>query len=723
MPPEQKTSRDTSEKTDQEEKQGLKAGVARIDITPETGRSFQGYVRPDILSEGVGSRLFARALVLDDGSGKVALVSVDLLYGTDKDGLLDRVRPLGFGRGDVLYAGTHTHAATEAGEWTTSQVAEAVSEAEKNKQPAVAGWGTATVSGVSQNRSLEAHLANHGRDIPPGTASPEDDPEGSDHPREEELNLLRIDSTEGDPIAVWAEYAVHPTTFPPSNTLYSSDLFGVASEKFSEALEAETSPVSLFGNKASGDLIPVYDGYNKHAVAERQGKRLTEGMLDAWERAEESLSGEFPVSGHTKAVEYDGQEVEQGKTVASQGVFGLPFLGGAKNGPSPLYGLGLQGRRRPEVLADSVHGRKIPVAPTPWDSEVEAQLVRLGDTVLLGAPGEPTVETGRRWSDEVVGVVPDSVSVRALGLTNGYNGYFTTPEEYDQQHYEGGHTVFGKHTEALLRKTYTELASELGVKKDRDGSQEVGPLDMGSGTSPDSTNTEQSGSLLTQPTGKVERMSVVTVGWSGSPRGKDMPVGEPFVSIERCTEEGWATVATDLNHGLVWTVDDGRYTARYEVPRTQKTGTYRMKVKAERYELETDEFEVVPSTDLRVLGAELNETRDLVFYAQNPPPDPDCHLRSRRLLPDGGKVEFNSGGRSHTAVWDKETEAWKAEVDVSGGDKLVLPEGALTDGLGNRSGDKKVLEVGEVSEATWPSDMEPGGGHPPGPFGVGRFPK
>jgi neutral ceramidase len=35
-------------------------------------------VRPDIHADGVALRLFAHALVLDDGERKIALVSVDL---------------------------------------------------------------------------------------------------------------------------------------------------------------------------------------------------------------------------------------------------------------------------------------------------------------------------------------------------------------------------------------------------------------------------------------------------------------------------------------------------------------------------------------------------------------------------------------------------------------------------------------------------------------------
>lgn len=718
----------------------LTAGAARADITPETGRSFQGYVRPDIRAEGVATRLFARALVLNDGDRKVALVSADLLFGIDKSEVLSRVRSLGFTRESVLYAGTHTHAATDAGNWTAAQVADAVRRADANRKPAVAGWGTATVEDVNQNRAPEAHLANHGKDLAPGEGSPDLDPCGPDHPRETKVRVLRVDATDGEPIAAWSGFPVHPTAFTPHNTVYSADLVGAAVRHFSarvsdrslDSEEVEKSPVVVFGNGVEGDLIPLYDDHSQHALADSLGERLADGMVAAWQEAAESLSPDISVSGYGKTVEYEGQEVEPGKRVSSKARFGLPFLGGGKNGPSLFYGLGLEGRRKPAWLSGEVHGRKIKFAPAPWGPEVEVQVVRLGDRLLLAVPGEPTVEMGRRTREAVADVVPDGITdVAVVGLANGYNGYFTTPEEYDRQHYEGGHTVFGKHTEALVRQTHVELASLVG-ESDTEGEPTEEDTET-KGETPTETEVDApvgaqtDGELLQEPTGPAERMSVVEVEWSGGPEGRDRPVGDPFVRLERTTDEGWVTVATDLGLGFVWVVDDGRYTARHELSRDAETGQYRLRVTAEGYDLRTEPFEVVPRTGLRVRGAELEDDNEdasrLILRAQNPPPDTDVHLRTRPVRPCGGKVEFEVGGESYEATWSPDTKGWTTKVDnIDKGDVLTVE--SLRDGAGNRSENPKEIRVGEgeVSEVTWPPDMEVGGGKPPGPFGIGTWP-
>lgn len=755
----------TDHSNERTEASSLTAGVARQDITPDLGRAFQGYVRPDLRADGVAIRPFARALVLADETAKVALVSADLLFGIDKEAVLERVRQLGFSRDTVLYLGTHTHSSTDAGEWTADRIASAIEAADAKREPAVAGWASATVDRANRSRSVEAHLANHGLDIPPGEGDEAVDPDGPEHPRETTLQLLRVDTTDGEPIAAWAQFPVHPTAFSPHNTLFSADLSGAALRRFRNRVEG---PVPLFANRASGDLIPIYDAYTDYAVAETVGDRIADGMVEAWERAEFELTA-LSVAGRARTVEYAGQEVEPGKRVASRSLFGLPFLAGGENGPTFFSGLNLEGRRRPARLADAVHGRKIPFAPAPWSSDVQVQVVRIGDQFLLGVPGEPTVEMGRRAEQAVCEAVAEALADGAgttdghpaskptgqattgdydatvLGLTNGYNGYFTTPEEYDQQHYEGGHTTFGKHSEALLRVTFADLARDLVSNPDRDTTASAGTETRSRQTRPKRlVDIPSTGSLALGPTGPVERFSVVTVVWEGAGKGSDRPLEEPFVRLER-RAEGWETVATDLDLGFVWRVDGTRYTARYELPADIPVGEYRLRVTSAGatsdspggYDLRTDPFEVVPASTLRIRGvvqaSELDTATDLVdedaeqtvlvVLAQHPPPDPDQHLRSRPVSPTGGTVTFVHAGTEHTAEWDSDVGGWvSTDVDLPEETPRTVSAVRLEDGHGNHSGEGETHTIGQRADLDWPPAMEAGGGRPPAPFDIATWP-
>ena len=57
-------------------------------------------------------------------------------------------------------------------------------------------------------------------------------------------------------------------------------------------------------------------------------------------------------------------------------------------------------------------------------------------------------------------------TVVCQGYTSGYAHYVTTPEEYDNQDYEGGATIFGRHELCAMVQVYDKLARSL-----KEGSQ------------------------------------------------------------------------------------------------------------------------------------------------------------------------------------------------------------------------------------------------------------
>jgi neutral ceramidase len=705
---------------------GLTAGAARRDLTPANGGEFFGYVRPDFRADGVALRLFAHALVLDDGSRRLALVVADLGAPLVYDRVLEHARALGFDESTLLLAATHTHAGPDApGDWAAQQIGDAIAEALDRRRPAVAAWGASQVTDVNVSRSIEAHLANHGMDLSPGFGGEHLDPDGSDHPRDLDLRLLRIDGTDGSPLAAWSHFSVHPTAFGPRNTLFSADLTGAAIRRFTETFRGGPPPVAMMANGTEGDLIPWYDDVNQHAVADRNGLRLARGMAAAWRAAGRSLRRQLPLDARATVAVYEGQEVAPGRRVARQAVFGLPFLGGAQNGPSPFYGVGLEGRRRPAVAADEVHGRKIVAAPAPWSSRVPLQAMRIGDRLLLCVPGEPSVEAGRRIRAQARPAGPRGITDSlVVSLANGYHGYFTTPEEYDQQHYEGGHTVFGTYTTLLVERTHEELAAQLR--------EAPGPAPTPAGERPRRVDGPVGGgateaSLELAPPPVVERFQSVAIAWRGGPRGQDRPIDGPFLRLERAEARGWRRVETDLGRGFVWHERLGRYDARYEVPADLPLGRYRIVVTGARYTLEAGEFRVVEASTLRLRGVQLarrvGDVAELVFVAQTPPPDPDVHVRARAQRPAGGTVRFLTRGTEHTARWAESRGRWVARVpDVVEGERVIVVAGGLTDGLGNRSGAPHQLRVGHVAPVDWPPHLGPAGGASPGPAGIGTFP-
>src|SRR5437763_16570304 len=89
----------------------LRAGTARVTITPPVGLHLQGYNRGKP-TEGIRDDLYARALVLEQGSARFALVCADII-GLEPDSVA-RTRALvqevtGIPGEAVCLATSHTH--------------------------------------------------------------------------------------------------------------------------------------------------------------------------------------------------------------------------------------------------------------------------------------------------------------------------------------------------------------------------------------------------------------------------------------------------------------------------------------------------------------------------------------------------------------------------------------------------------------------------------------
>jgi neutral ceramidase len=100
----------------------------------------------------------------------------------------------------------------------------------------------------------------------------------------------------------------------------------------------------------------------------------------------------------------------------------------------------------------------------PWIPQVlPLQLVIVGDCAFAGVPGEVTTIAGRRIERTVLEILSRRgvAEVVVASYCNGYCGYFSTFEEYQVQAYEGGHTVFGKHSLGAMQTKFKQMALEL----------------------------------------------------------------------------------------------------------------------------------------------------------------------------------------------------------------------------------------------------------------------
>ena len=700
----------------------LQAGAGRADITPPTGYYMMGWVRSDAKVTGQHTRLWARAIVLRRGKLKVALVSEDLngIAGGMLAAAAAMNKDRGFSQRNVIDSASHTHAAPSqyynfgayntvfpsAGtptEFNTAadpqlyafmvrRLALAIRRADEDVGPATAGWGVKRLLGLTQNRSIEAHLADHGIVEPYGTGSVKQDPQGYAHTIDPQVNVLRVDKLAAGgrhvPIGIWSTFADHGTVNKYTFHYYNRDHHGSATQVVEDTIRrtggvpSDQDVVNAYGNTDEGDQSA---GLHRSgpAASDYVGRREAREMLDAWRLAGRSMTRTPKLGLRWTRVCFCGQETDVGP-VDDKSVIGLPLLTGSEEGRGPLYDethVPFEGRTAP--VAAGPQGDKVQVlASSDVPQAVPLAALRLGDRVIVTIPGEMTAEMGARVRQSVQRATA-SAGVRRVvisGLANEYLQYFTTPEEYERQHYEGGSTLYGRASSDLLKQSLVGLTKALVEGRAAPAAYPYDPRHRLLATSPPFPSGAASGSAITQPA-RTQRLRRASFGWHGGPRGEDRPLDRAFVSIERRVGGGWRTVDSDLGLNILWSVDsDNRYRALWEVPRDAPTGTYRFVVTANRYGLKSQPFEVVPSTALVVRRYTGRHPIGFVGVTlAYPAPVVERDLTYRPPI-GAGRVEFSVGGVARTVAGSA-----PFLVSAPGSSRVVVPAGAARDRWGNRN--------------------------------------
>ena len=100
-----------------------------------------------------------------------------------------------------------------------------------------------------------------------------------------------------------------------------------------------------------------------------------------------------------------------------------------------------------------------PLVPTV----LPLQLIALGQLGIIACPGEFTTVAGQRLLQGLAPILAERGITRLAIMTycNDYMGYVTTQEEYQEQAYEGGHTLYGQWTLAAFQTCFEQLAREF----------------------------------------------------------------------------------------------------------------------------------------------------------------------------------------------------------------------------------------------------------------------
>jgi neutral ceramidase len=486
----------------------LLAGVGKADITPRPGMPTTGYATNGNSGQGFRTRLYARVIYLKSPDKRpVALVQCDLLSGSELvhrklAGLVAAKTDLDMG--GIMMSGTHTHSgpgnllgsnfyvmhAGNAGgldtkflDFMTDRIAQAVIDAYNDRRPAKIATGSVEVYGFTRNRNISAYRAN--LNVDPEKAG---DIRRAVNPA---MHMVRVDCLDAKtgayrPAAALTSFSIHGTSVPSRNTLYNADLYAYMErelEREAAGRHGAARFIHAVVNGTHADNAPdcAPDGCQGYRDARRLGVGLGRKAVELFDSLEQGLRADVEVRSALREVDYYETNSIDGISICDPPRVGNPLLAGVQDGgPTPILSelpFIKEGSRR-WIFTGGCQGNKR-IALWPFQSlvlprdefphAITYQAVQLGDTVLLPLPYEVTMESGRRIAEAtrnsaLAGSMGAGTKVVVVSVSNGYTGYCTTPEEYGEQRYEGGHTLYGPATGPFIAAQAAKLVGDLATK-------------------------------------------------------------------------------------------------------------------------------------------------------------------------------------------------------------------------------------------------------------------
>jgi neutral ceramidase len=212
----------------------FRVGAAKIDITP---------TQLPKNSDGILDHIYARAIVIDNGTTSAALFSADVgMLGEQVwKTVAQRIeKELGIPAQNLIMNPTHTHS---AGGGSADQIFNTIKAAKEKLQPARIGYGTG-VSYINVNRNIIDRKTNKWWEGP-----------NYDGPSDKTVAVIKFETTNGEPIAVYLNYACHAVVTGNTDML-SGDYPGATSRYIEDSFDDKL--VAVFSTGAQGDQNPVY---------------------------------------------------------------------------------------------------------------------------------------------------------------------------------------------------------------------------------------------------------------------------------------------------------------------------------------------------------------------------------------------------------------------------------------------------------------------------------
>ena len=419
----------------------LQAGAAVVNVTPTELPVIQNGGFLEAKAHRIIDPLHARALVLQSGRDRIALLVTDsCMLPRDVCDEAKKIasRESGIPENRILISATHTHSAPSAMNYCLGtradpkytaelppKLARAIVDADARKVSAELGFTVADAPDHTNCRRWILRPDRIGTDpfghrtvramMHPGYQNPAYI--GPSGPVDTALSLVSVRALDGTPIAVFGNYSMH--YFGVGGGL-SADHSGAFARKIAGRIAPDHGQfVGILSQGTSGDLHWMEYSQPRR---NRNVDEYTEGLVDIAEEAIGTMrySREMPIYMFEKRITLDRRRPD-----ATRLAWARKILPDRSKRP----------RNRPQVYAEQAFF--IDENPT---EEIVLQAIRIGDLGITGIPNEVYGLTGL----EIKARSPLQPTFN-IELANGAAGYIPPPE----QHVLGGYTTWPARTAGL----------------------------------------------------------------------------------------------------------------------------------------------------------------------------------------------------------------------------------------------------------------------------------
>lgn len=425
----------------------LKAGMSIRDISPGPGEELAGYPHYPRNNTGIHDPLYAACMYLDNGEEELAMVTLDLLFFSKKHVRAVRraaEKCCGIKGSNIMISCSHTHSgpwasgrldieSLEAGKqqntdyiWElTKKITEAIEEAKKQSFEAEFASGTVLCGaedGIGGNRRC------------PGG------------PHDPQVSVMAVRDRKRRVRGIFVNYTLHPTYIHEWSNVVTADYPGYLRIQLKEL---EEHAVIGFSQGASGNQSGRY--YRKgesFEEAERVGRTLGKAAHTVLDKAIWRAELEIRVAGTEIPLElrdFETEEVLEQRVREYKRIYDDLYARYGSSEKREEYYLWQNANLKTLGAEDQLgyirmwkRGERIELKEDEGPAEI--QVIRLGNTCVIGVPGEVFVEYGL-----YVKAMAGYTDVIFNSLTNGcLPGYLYTPESLAEGGYETDTSMLGR---------------------------------------------------------------------------------------------------------------------------------------------------------------------------------------------------------------------------------------------------------------------------------------